>query len=484
MNGSADQKGVFFRIMIRNRWVRIGLNLLLLLLLPLFGFGAVKGYYWYQVRSAVEEFRQQLSLSATLEYGAIETGFDGVAGVRQLVLRPLNSELNLEQGTPAPSIKIDALRVKASSWLDLVRMSSRLEQGELPQALGIELSGIQVDLSSTELERLASHVVSDEAATVQWLRGCEAATAGVNGLQWLHKLGYQQLQFSITAEYAFDQSNKLLSVSLNQSVQDQYDMALNAALDLGINELNRYNLALISPSLGDINLHYADRSLAKRAIRVCAETAQETAEQFVDRHVALVTADSRALGLVLPTSLIEGYRNFLLGTGELHLELLGGRQLWPASMLQYSPDQLFEALAPKLQINGERIEPLTIGWQPDVATIEPLQQQLRKSVEAFSAMLQAPFVEPQDSTPAEVDPALLAPDSGYAQGRGYRVTELDQLQRYLGSDVRIETKNGNLIEGRLLAVEAYEMRIYQQVGLGDAVLPIIFKHVQSVQVYR
>jgi len=98
--------------------------------------------------------------------------------------------------------------------------------------------------------------------------------------------------------------------------------------------------------------------------------------------------------------------------------------------------------------------------------------------------LQAPFVEPQDSTPAEVDPALLAPDSGYAQGRGYRVTELDQLQRYLGSDVRIETKNGNLIEGRLLAVEAYEMRIYQQVGLGDAVLPIIFKHVQSVQVYR
>ncbi len=475
--------------MTRNKWARIATKWLLLLLLPLLGFGAVKGYYWYQVRSVVEQLGQQLSPFVSLEYGAIETGFNGVAGVRQLLLTPRSQQQDVQQpGVPTHGIRIDALRVKASSWLDLVRMRSQLEQGELPQALSLEMRGIQVDLSSAGWEALTSqaggHEGSREKGAEQGLRGCETATGGLKGQQWLQQLGYQQLLLDVAAEYSFDRSSKLLTLTLKQSLQDQYELELSAALDLGINEFNRYNLTLISPSLGDINVHYQDRSLIKRAIRFCAEAGQETAEQFVSRHVALVAADSLELGLVLPASLLEGYQQFLLGAGQLHVELLGGSQLWPASMLQYSPERLLEALAPKLQINGQRLEPLALRWQSSAAVDEPLQQRLRNSVEVFTALLQAPFVEPQPAIVTGVDPRLLVPSASQVQGRSYQRTELDRLQGYLGADIRIETHNGNLVEGRLLAVEAYELRIYQQLGTGDAVLPIIFKHVAAVQVYR
>ena len=49
--------------------------LVVILLIPILGFGLAKAYYWYQVRAAVEQVKQQMSLFAELEYGRIETGF-------------------------------------------------------------------------------------------------------------------------------------------------------------------------------------------------------------------------------------------------------------------------------------------------------------------------------------------------------------------------------------------------------------------------
>ncbi len=466
------------------QWARLTIKVVLFLSLPLIGFAAVKGYYWYQVRSAVEQLAQQLSLVAKLEYGSIETGFDGVAGVRDLVLTPLDLS-----GIQAQALSIDAVRIRGSSWLDLIKIQSRLDKGELPQTLGIEISGMRVNLDDARLNQLAAELSASQAlvgdAPIRsWMLGCEAAVEGLTGPQLMQKLGYQHLVLDLSADYLFDRSRKLLSVVFSQSVRDQFETELSVSLDLGINEFNRYNLGLASPSLGDIKLQYLDRSLKKRYIQFCATAASESAAQFVDRHINLVTAKGLELGLQVSDPLIEGYRDFLLGAGELRLQLLRGSQLWPASLLQYSPDQLLRVLAPELTVNGDPIEPLSIRWEPQEDAGEPLREQLRSGVEAFTALLQSPFVEPVPEPVVLVDPSLLVLPVASAKGLGYRTVAIDALQQYIGADIRIETKNGNLVAGRLLSVEWGELRVYQELGIGDAILPIAFKHVETVRVFH
>ncbi len=260
-------------------------------------------------------------------------------------------------------------------------------------------------------------------------------------------------------------------------------MGLRVALDLGINEFNSYNLALTSPSLGDIKLQYKDHSFNKRYIQFCATAAAVSAEQFVERHVGLVAAMALERGLVLPQTLLEAYRKFLQGSGEFQLALLSGSQLWPTSTLQFTPDQLLKVLAPELSVNGNRVEPLEILWRPLEGSDEPFQEQLRSQVEAFTALLQAPFEEAEAETTDAVQ-ALLAQPVKEVQRRGYQATPIDQLGPYIDTTVRIETKNGHLVVGRLLSVGPGELRIHQEVGLGDAILPIIFKHIDKVLVYR
>ncbi len=195
--------------MTNHQWVRIVYFLALLLLVPLLGFVAVKGYYWYQVRSEMARLTQQVSLLAKLEYGSIETGFNGVVGIHDLVLTPLGQD----QG-----ISIDSVRVKAPGWWDLVNLQRELDKGELPQALGVEISGFKVGLANPALQQLAAEsAVSRQTLTRDlpgsgdpWVLGCEAATAGLDGLQLLRKLGYQQLDLDFSADYVFDRSRKLL----------------------------------------------------------------------------------------------------------------------------------------------------------------------------------------------------------------------------------------------------------------------------------
>lgn len=479
-----DEYSVYsmIRPLFRSRTLRRVMNALLtLLLVAALGLGLFKGFYWYQVRSVVEDVKQQLSLFATLEYGSIEAGFDGVAGVRDLVVTPLGQNQGLT---------IDAVRLKAVDMMTLMRFKSDIQSGRLPQQLGFELEGLRVDLSGAVFKQMAAQAVQGQPQPVDWLSGCEAVLEGVSDLELMQKLGYQQMVINLSGGYRFDMSTKQLQLEMTQTLDQLFSTDVSATIDLGINEFNRYNLTLAKPSLGVVTLHYQDRSYNKRLLAFCAKGSGVSEQQFVDQHVATALDGLSQSGLVLPESLVSAYRDFLTGKGDVRLQLLRDRQLPVSELPLYSPEQLLELLEPRLTVNGKPVEPLTIGWQPvaesaeSAESDEPLGKQVRSGVEALATLLQAPFVEAKPEVSAVVAPALSPAPARDTRQRGYRVTGLDQLTPYIGTLIRIHTKNDFQVEGRLLSVQSSELRIYQEKGTGDATLPIAFRHIESVRVYR
>lgn len=455
------------------------LHVLLLLVVVLAAcFGAVKGYYWYQVRSVVEDFSQQLAPVAQLKYGAIETGFDGVAGVRDITI----SAVGQDEG-----VTIGAIRVKAPGLMELFSIRQDIEQGALPQQLAVEAEGIAIDLSGAMLKQFAAQAALTQPEA--WMPGCEAAMQGVTELELLEKLGYRQLVLNLAGDYRFDQKSKLLQVQLNQSVEQMFDTELSATLDLGINEFDKNTLALANPSLGPLKIHYRDRSYNQRLIGFCAKPAGESADAFIDRHVALEAEQAAALGLAFSDSLVTAYRDFWQPPGEVRMHLFVTKPLKFSTLSQTSPEELLELLTPVLAVNGKPVKPLSVEWQASAeGEVEeggvPTQEAVRNSVEAITALLQTPFVDPQFAVPDVSDKVESADSNRAVKARSFRPTELDRLSRYDGHYIRIETRNGHSVEGKLLSVEPYELRIYQEVGLGDAVLPIAFKHIAAVKVYR
>ena len=354
---------------------------------------------------------------------------------------------------------------------------------------GFEVSGLTLDLDNKALATYTRQAEPEHNSTASWLIGCEAALNGIDELTLLKRLGYQQLRIHLSADYHYDRASKLMQLSMQQSADDLFELELGAVMDLGINDLNRHNLALANPSVGDLSFNYRDRSL-KRYLNFCAKGSQETPEQFVARHIGLMQQLLQPLGVVVEENVIDAYRRFLLGGGHLQVSLLSGKQLRPQSLMQYAPEQWVEVLEPELRVDGQKVEPLAIRWQvPETEEEEIMQAQVLSKVEEITSLLQAPFVEPEpEPEPVDaVDPELLQSPSQFSGRSGYREVSLEGLRPHVGSNIRIRTRNGYMQEGRLLSIEHKELRIYRdyrEVGLGDAILPIAYKHIDKVLVYR
>ncbi|WP_421869903.1 hypothetical protein [Motiliproteus sp.] len=444
---------------------------LAVILLPLLVAGGAYGYYWYQIRSVVEDFARQLSPFATLSYGKIEAGLDGVAGVSGLQLIPEGQK---------EGVSVDRVLFRASDPLELMQLRWGVDKGQLPQRLGVEVQGVRLAADSPLLLQYQEMLPQQQQS--DWMLGCKQAMASLTPTQLMQRLGYQELVLDLSISYWFDNNDKQLQVDLHTGMADGYEMDLGIVLDLKINQFDQHNLQFAQPWISDIQVDYQDLSLNARQNRFCAEGLGVEVEAYVDTHIELLLERYRQFGLEPGPALVAGYRQFLLGKGQFQLELLSGKQLGGPSLLGVTPELLLEQLAPKLWIDGQPIKPLQVSWVPPEQGEASIEEEVRTRVEALNELLQSPFVEePEEPEPAvEVEQfSSYTPPSG-----GYQVVALERLPGFIGTQIRIRTQNGFLLQGRLLSVGEEELRIYREVGTGDATLPIAFRHIEQVQVYR
>ena len=463
--------------LMRRRLLRI---FLIVLLLPTLLAGLAYAYAWYQVRSVIEDVAAQLAPIATLSYQQIELNPEPVAGVRGLELMPLGQQTG---------IKIDAVRLRASDWLALIGLRRAIDSGDLPQRLGLEIEGLRVAADSPLIEQyqqLAVQAGSASAAPSDWMPGCGLTEAQPGSL--LKQLGYSQLVFDWRADYHFDQGQRLLNLWFHQAMRDSFESDLSMKVDLKINQFDRHNLQFVQPWVQDIELSYQDQSLNRRINKLCAKRTDSDIESFVAVHIERLIEQYRQIGFEPGEALVEGYRDFMLGEGRMELSLLQGQPLGAPMLSGITPERLQELLSPELRVNGKLIEPLELRLVEEQEGEAPaIQEKVQTQVDALAQLLQTPFVEEVDIPEPVPNPAVDSPLQNYASAAdasGYISVGINQLSGFVGSDIRIETRNGFLLAGRLLSVGKQEIRIYREVGTGDATLPIAFKHIESVKVYR
>ncbi|RDE19608.1 hypothetical protein DV711_12045 [Motiliproteus coralliicola] len=444
------------------------------IVLPLLVAGGAYGYYWYQIRSVVEDFARQLSPFATLSYSKIEAGLDGVAGVSGLQLIPEGQK---------EGVTVDRVLFRASDPLELMQLHWGIEKGQLPQRLGVDIQGMRLAADSPVLLQY-QEMLPQQQHQSDWMLGCEQAMGTLTPTQVMQRLGYQQLELDLSISYWFDNVDKQLQVDLHTGMADGYEMDLGIVLDLKINQFDQHNLQFAQPWISDIQLDYQDKSLNGRQNRFCAEGLGVEVEAYVDSHIELLLQRYRLFGLEPGPALVAGYRQFLLGKGQLQLELLSGKQLGGPSLLGITPELLLEQLAPKLWIDGQPIEPLEVAWVSPEQGEASIEEEVRTRVEALNELLQSPFIEEADEPETPPAPEVEQFSSYTPPSGGYQTVAMERLPGFIGSQIRIRTQNGFLLQGRLLSVGDDELRIYREVGTGDATLPIAFRHIEQVLVYR
>ena len=439
--------------------------LLVPLLLPVVGFGLVKGFYWYQVKGIVDRLVAQAAPLIEIRYDSVIADFNGTAGIEGVSVHHVGT---------GQAFSLERVVVDAGSWTRFIGGLDKLKAEALPDTAGIQLHGVEIPLAALGggFDGLTGIVP-----------GC--LPADQQGPTW-QELGVDTAEANLAAGYRFNPLTGYLNVDMSIEAPALLGGSVGLSIDTGSKVLSN-PLNALPMRLSELSVMIHQAPYYQRRNQYCARLNGESVAEFVNRHVALMAQRWPNRGADLNPSWVEGYRAFLMASGNAELRLVAKH---PLVLSGLGAAELADQVAVVVSVNGHKVEPLDWAWLRPAPAVGDggLLKVADLSVPAgASVVVETPMAPELAPSPGG---GLISPE-GYQLTRVQRTAKpvfeevaISELADYIGATLQIDTLNGHRIEGQLESLVRNQLRIRQKLEGGVALLPIRFDLIQVIRVLR
>ena len=420
-------------------------KLLLLLLIPVLLYGALKGVMYYNAKRSVDDIVAAAADHADVRYADISTDLRGAVTVSAIAVQPLGSD---------EVVTIDAVRVASDDPMFFIRgIQWRGEEGSPPGSLSFNISGLSMPLATAFSDRPVAPAV-DSAGL---------CSDGVSiDPQLLQRIGLSALNVDVDGSYRIDEANRTLDIGMNVDLRDIQSVRLSATLnDVDVQSLSRG--APPSFSLGGFDFAVkVSPEFGRQALKACAIGTEYSvqawsgalAEQAMQRF-----ADS---GLTLGEGLSKAVRDFYRDWGEFRVVAVPARPIGLLSLVAMRPEQLVPTLGLRLSLNDQPIADTTFSWQqPDAAGLAAL----------FGAEEEVVEGKTPDGRPRRI-----------IVRRQFEPVRVADIASYVDHQVKIKPRGLPLREGVLKRIRNGEAEVEQTLHGGKYTTYVALAQIQSLQV--
>lgn len=393
-------------------------KLLLFLLIPVLGYGALKAFLYYKAKQSVDEFVAAVSSQAHVRYTDISTDLRGAVIVSGISVQPLGYEDGLE---------IERVRLASDDPLFFVH-GARWEPGRSapPPSLSFFVDGVRVPLSADLLQAAAL------------APGNRAANPCDQGLPmdpaFLQQVGFVDLHLDVDGHYRLDEAARDLEFGLHIDVHDIESVTLAATMsDVDVEGLSQG--AGAPPSLARLRVAVQlSPKFGRQALKQCAVGTDDTV-QLWSRRLADQALDSlQTAGLSLGPGLTEALREFFRSWGEIELVSEPEQPVGLLSLMFLPADQLADTMALRLSLNNRTIDDTSFEWRRPNAEVSGLSKLL--GVERPQAAT--------GSAPKQTSRVIVR--------RQYERVPLREIARYVNREVQIKPRSQPMREGVLKGI--------------------------------
>jgi hypothetical protein len=452
------------------KWLSVPLVLILLV-------GGAQGYYWFQVRSGIDDFIVSIRPFVKVEYGNISASLLGGVDVNQITIQPAASK---------QKIAIQQVSLRAPSWAFFLTVKEQFRAGVLRESLALHLSGLRYDLEADYAQN----------STIDSADSADSADSQSNSLDMLlcgdthhlnqkamQAMGYHYLEGGLNLFLEPSANNKLMkvrvSVEFPELLKGEVDLwlALHQGGTLRREDLAKTAIQMLGITLSDLgyNQHWKT---------YCSQQAAIQPGLYLEHYRSALAdklgskgqeADRRLLDAFAS---VRGVRSIVAARLEpavpLELQVLasteGGRSLFSSAELA-------------IQVNGKVLELGERDWQ---VVRDLLGGDMRQAVLAVVKNEKTvPVVEksPEVVYMKEIIPGVM-PIRPPEVLKTFLKTPVDGLSHYVGSAVKLRTFFGRDLEGTLVGVTSDTISIKHQMEQGRATFPVAKDKIALIEVYR
>ena len=416
-------------------------------------FAGLKGYLHYTYESLLNEAIQNASPFVELRYDDLSTTFDGDLIIKGITVTP--------RAEFTDTVRIGSVHYDTPGVLYLLTNRDRLEQGEFPSHVRLEIRGLEVPLDGFIAGALDK---STEAENVKLDGQITPFCGDAHYLTSRHyaEMGYKSWVSDISLGYEFKKHSQLIHIALTWATRGIGSLALSADLS-GVTSTSAQTLmASGPPSLSRVELIYGDDSYVSRILEYCAGKRQMTREELIQAEVNAEPEYYAATWGILPgQALLQAYQRFLESPAEvrvvMHTDTIGDL----ATLSQYRKTDLPALLNMQVYVNGEVVDDLSFS-EP---AIRPANR--RRSASG------------RDGTQVSSGKARSAPPPTPQ----YHAVRAEELSEHVGRNVRIHTVGGAVREGRLSGVRNHKIYAMSRVYGGKMEVIVPVDQANRIEVY-
>ena len=429
--------------------------------IPLVVFGLVKGYLWYSVKEQLDKVVNQLSPIAAVKYGAIHTSLSGTVGVEDITIAPYQLQ---------DTIRIGSIIYDAKSLGGLVKLKRLSEKATFPEEFDIAINDFKLDMNAHYLGFLDQQEANLFGLPIDAL-GCGKLTHF--GPAELHAMGYTVVDVDIKFGFRFDLAQKYAETRVDFSADEIASGRFEQTFYFNAPSLAVAQAVFSKPGLTSMSLTYSDHSYNTRKNEYCAKLIDTSVEEFIDRHLARTEAFARGHGFIPGQELLDGYRDFLVNSGEVHVAVNPVEPFDITTLKNYNVNDLMEWLNLEVRVNGKRVEDL--GLHSSFAARDPAGSTPAQQAQPPGA------ARPRPSRRVPGPPQQKTVSS---EEEGYHTATVRQLPEHLGKYAKITTRDGREFAGTIQEITSTSIKIKQRMHQGSVTLPVRITEVRTIRVYR
>ncbi len=420
-----------------------------ILLSALAVYAGLKWYVYYQTRTTVQRFIEQVSPAVSIEYRGISSTLGaGTVQIDELQFRPYSL---------TDAVYLRALVLRLGSLPSLFKLLRRADDKTLPASLSLTLQGASASLDGAVLRSADGFLTAAAAAAGAAESTPHCGNQQPVGFAFLRRLGYETLILDVQLRYNASKEANTLAVGFDVDVRDVGRVVVDmqfAGTPAEISDLKN------PPPLKEFELVYKDLSYQDRLKRYCMQVAKLTEAQYLDAEVEHALFYRQA-GIVPGPGLREAYREFLTKPGsELRLRARPSESFNPRGVRFYQPTEVLQQLNMSVSVNDKPIEDLSFSFTTPT-TAQPKRPEEKT----------AGATNPPESTagPPSVDRAISARDD---PADDFEIVQVGDLARYVNRTVRLHEIGQQPREGILTQVTSTAAMVERRYQGGNIVIKI------------
>jgi len=356
--------------------------ILLIVILPLLVWGAVKGFIWYSLDASFKNIQARVSHLADLSYRDVRTPVMGPIGYTSVTIRPKGYK---------DVIKVGSILVHWKEPKEIIPILEAFFNKALPPRLEITANNVSFSLDSDLGDVLLQPARWDWESPLTFPPSVWGCGNGTFQAADYRALEYGHLSINARLEYSLSPGTNALKFFLRLRNPGMTSFLFEGSIPLKSKQMPTVQ-QLSSPGLKLADLSYTvqDESYNEKKIAYCAKKNGVSATEFVDGQISRISADLEQINLYPSTELSNAYRSHLAEGTRVTVNLTPFEPAGINELAQIAPGNLVDWLGISVVANDVPISELFVDRKDLVEEEEEDEEESQQTEEAFNP---TPFAE-------------------------------------------------------------------------------------------